>query len=347
MSGIAVKYQVFISSTYEDLKEERDVVVKAVLEMGHIPVGMEMFSAGDDEQWKIIQSHIDDSDYYVVIVAHRYGSIWEGISFTEREYDYALKIGVPILGFVIDDQATWNPKFIEKERADELKAFVNKVKKKPVGFWKNKESLYGLIPIALMKQMTASPRAGWIRGTAAADPRVLAELSRLSSENAELRSRVNANSVAEPNLAIELDSSEFSVEKDGRDWKGRIRSTLIFTSRDGRTYFLPVNQIRLETKADKGWSEMAVERDFGASGLWSFQNSQTLPLRSGILTMAVANGQMGPVTVRWIVVIAGFGLKCSITAQLHSSDKVIDANSAKTGTKLRWSYKGGAITQFE
>ncbi len=42
------KYQVFISSTYEDLKEERDQAIKAVLEMGHIPVGMEMFSAADE-----------------------------------------------------------------------------------------------------------------------------------------------------------------------------------------------------------------------------------------------------------------------------------------------------------
>ena len=58
---MAVKYQVFVSSTYEDLKIERDVVIKAVLEMGHIPVGMEMFSAADDEQWKVIARHIDES----------------------------------------------------------------------------------------------------------------------------------------------------------------------------------------------------------------------------------------------------------------------------------------------
>ena len=53
---MAVKYQVFVSSTYEDLKAEREVVVKAVLEMGHIPVGMEMFSAADQQQWQIIPS---------------------------------------------------------------------------------------------------------------------------------------------------------------------------------------------------------------------------------------------------------------------------------------------------
>ena len=84
------KYQVFISSTYTDLFEEREQVIKATLELEHIPVGMEMFSAADERQWKIITRQIDQSDYYAVIVAHRYDSVQKGISFTEKEYDYAL-----------------------------------------------------------------------------------------------------------------------------------------------------------------------------------------------------------------------------------------------------------------
>src|SRR3712207_6374119 len=100
---MATKYQIFVSSTYEDLKAERDQVIRAVLEMGHIPVGMEMFSAADEEQWQIITRQIDQSDYYVVLVAHRYGSTVEGISYTEKEYDYAVRSGVPALGFIITD----------------------------------------------------------------------------------------------------------------------------------------------------------------------------------------------------------------------------------------------------
>lgn len=103
-----IKYQIFVSSTYEDLKDERALVIKAILEMGHIPVGMEMFSAGDEEQWKQIQRQIDDCDYYVVIVAHRYGSMDKKVSYTEKEYDYAFQKGIPTLGFVIDDNAVWH-----------------------------------------------------------------------------------------------------------------------------------------------------------------------------------------------------------------------------------------------
>lgn len=83
------KYQIFVSSTYEDLKEERDQAIKAILEMGHIPVGMEMFSAADEEQWQLIARQIEATDYYIIIVGHRYGSeTREGISYTEKEFDY-------------------------------------------------------------------------------------------------------------------------------------------------------------------------------------------------------------------------------------------------------------------
>jgi hypothetical protein len=41
-----------------------------------------MFNAADEEQWPIISRHIDESDYYVVVVAHRYGSTIGDLSFT-------------------------------------------------------------------------------------------------------------------------------------------------------------------------------------------------------------------------------------------------------------------------
>ena len=57
------RYQVFVSSTYDDLREERAEVIQALLELDCIPAGMELFPAGDDEQWKVIRRVIDESDY--------------------------------------------------------------------------------------------------------------------------------------------------------------------------------------------------------------------------------------------------------------------------------------------
>lgn len=187
---VTKKFQVFVSSTYSDLAEERDQVIKAVLEMGHIPVGMEMFSAADEEQWKIIARQIDEIDYYIVIVAHRYGSVTaEGIGYTEKEFDYAAAKGIPILGFVIDDKAPWpNDRYeTDNKSKDKLGKFKDKVKSRLIQFWTNKGELHGRFSIALMKAITANPRTGWVRANQAAGADVINELSRLSSENAALR----------------------------------------------------------------------------------------------------------------------------------------------------------------
>jgi hypothetical protein len=53
------KLQVFVSSTYEDLKEERQAAVEAILSAGHIPAGMELFAAGDEPQMQVIRDWIE------------------------------------------------------------------------------------------------------------------------------------------------------------------------------------------------------------------------------------------------------------------------------------------------
>lgn len=215
------KYQVFVSSTYQDLKDEREQVIKAVLEMGHIPVGMEMFSAADDEQWKIITRQIDEIDYYVVVVAHRYGSVTsDGIGYTEKEFDYAISKGVPVLGFVIDDTAPW-PKSKHEEDVKgqkKLVEFKKKIKGRLIQFWKNKEDLHGKFSISLMKAITANPRTGWVRANEVAGPEVTKELTRLSSENAALRDQLDV------------------LKRAGEGHQDEVRSAIRVLSNNSRTF---------------------------------------------------------------------------------------------------------------
>jgi hypothetical protein len=64
----------------------------------HIPAGMENFTVTDDRGWQTIKSVIDRSDYYVLILAGRYGSVdSDGQSWTEKEYQYATSKGIPVL----------------------------------------------------------------------------------------------------------------------------------------------------------------------------------------------------------------------------------------------------------
>jgi hypothetical protein len=213
------KFQIFVSSTYQDLKDEREQVIKAVLEMGHIPVGMEMFSAADEEQWKIIARQIDEIDYYVLILAHRYGSVTsDGISYTEKEYDYAVSKGVPILAFVIDDSAAWPKDRFEEETKGikKLAEFKKKAKGRLIQFWKNREELHARVSISLMKAITANPRTGWVRASTISGPEVTNELIRLSSENAALRAEVA------------------SIKTSVNDKKDEIRSTIRILSTNTR-----------------------------------------------------------------------------------------------------------------
>ncbi len=119
------KYQIFISSTYTDLIEERKKVRDTILNMLHFPVGMEVFGAADEEQWEIIKDTIDSSDYYVLIIARRYGTIISegpdaGISYTEKEYRYAKEKGIPILAFLMDDSVAVTIDKIDSEHKEEL-----------------------------------------------------------------------------------------------------------------------------------------------------------------------------------------------------------------------------------
>src|SRR5262245_52573587 len=128
-------YKVFVSSTYEDLREERSAVQRALLQLGCLPIGMELFPAADEETWQFIESQIDDADYYVIIVAGKYGSVApDGTSFTEKEYDYAVAKKKPGIGFVHGDPGSIISDRTEKEndRRSKLELFLTKVKQRPV-----------------------------------------------------------------------------------------------------------------------------------------------------------------------------------------------------------------------
>ncbi|MGB6129457.1 MAG: DUF4062 domain-containing protein, partial [Psychrilyobacter sp.] len=162
------KYQVFISSTYKDLIEARQKVSDEILKSYNLPIGMELFSASNKSQWEIITKIIDNTDYYVLILGHRYGSLNEdGIGYTEMEYDYAKSLGIPILSFVRSEDVSTKPS--ERETDPELIKKLNAFRKKVTAdkmceFWKTEDELKSTVMGALYKEFYTSPRIGWIRG---------------------------------------------------------------------------------------------------------------------------------------------------------------------------------------
>jgi hypothetical protein len=174
-----VRYQVFVSSTYEDLREERQQATQAILEAGCFPSEMELFPASDDTQWELIKRVIEESDYYIVIVAGRYGSLGsDGISYTEMEYDYAGEKGIPVLGFVrnsIGDISFDNTEKSEKGQK-KLEAFRRKVMSRTCRKYSTAPELGMAVMKSLMAEARIRPRTGWVRADQArSDPDVQRE----------------------------------------------------------------------------------------------------------------------------------------------------------------------------
>lgn len=160
------KYQVFLSSTYIDLIEARNKVINALLEMDFIPTGMELFPADDDEQWQHIKRVVDECDYYVVIIAGRYGSIGpDGKSYTQMEYEYAQSKGKPTIAFLHEKPDTLPGHFTEQTEIGRagLDSFRKICQKKLVKYWSTPEQLAGLVYTSLSKLVLNKPGIGWIR----------------------------------------------------------------------------------------------------------------------------------------------------------------------------------------
>jgi hypothetical protein len=184
-------YSVFVSSTYDDLREERAEVQKALLKLRCMPIGMELFGAADEETWEFIKRQITECDYYVVVIADRYGSLAaDGLSYTEKEYDYAREIHKPVLAFIHGNRGSI-PRDKTESDADKrrkLDAFIQKVEGFPVDFFASPHELATQVTVSFVNLRDRRPAVGFIRADQAPD---LEKYNELLKENARLRSDVS------------------------------------------------------------------------------------------------------------------------------------------------------------
>lgn len=139
------KLQIFISSTFSDLQTERQTAVEAILRAGHIPAGMELFSAGSESQLEIIKRWINESDVYMLILGGRYGSIENssGLSYTEIEYRYAIEKRNPVFAIIASDELMelkvkeLGTGIIERKAVDKYEEFRKLVLSKICRFFKD------------------------------------------------------------------------------------------------------------------------------------------------------------------------------------------------------------------
>jgi hypothetical protein len=195
------RYSVFISSTFEDLKAERQAVQDVVISAGDFPVQMESFPAADEDQFEFIKALIDKCDYYILIVAGRYGTPTEdGMSYTEKEYRHAVSKGIPVLVMLHGDRGCIPANKSEdtaegKRRLAEFVAEVETTRLRKI--WINPDALKLAVREALDHAKATKPAVGWVRGDAVASMEALEELNEVRKENAKFRDTIG-------NLEVEL-----------------------------------------------------------------------------------------------------------------------------------------------
>lgn len=199
------KFQVFISSTYTDLIEERQQAVKAVLDSNHIPAGMELFKANNQDQMDIIKQWIDESDVFMLILGGRYGSLDPSTkkSYTHLEYEYALKKKMPVFTLILTEQMIKEKiskshrsleEFHESKNSKKYNAFLEQVKTgSVVKFINNIYQIDSSVMGSLKHFEKDSNIGGWIRtnDNSIMSLDTLTHIENLQKEITQLKSKNN------------------------------------------------------------------------------------------------------------------------------------------------------------
>lgn len=202
------RYQIFISSTYKDLQEERQEVLKSVLKLRHIPVGMEHFVATNKEQFDYIKRLLDETDYYILIIGNRYGSQAEdGISYTEKEFDYAVSLGIPVIACIHSNPDSFpvNKSDVAADAKQKLQEFRDKVMHhRMVSYfnWENPSALSAEVVVALINAINDNPRPGWERVASYENSDLLNQINDLRIENNRMKALLEKKTQLEEQVQI-------------------------------------------------------------------------------------------------------------------------------------------------
>lgn len=285
------KYQVFISSTFTDMRAERQAAVEAVLLADHIPAGMELFSAGDKSQLDVIRKWIRDSDIFMLILGGRYGSIEpdSGLSYIELEYNYAQSLNKPFFavvlsGSALERKAKSSSDVFEKDNRTKYDAFKQRVLGKISSLVDDEKDIKLYAFKAISDAIENNKLAGWVRESEAVNIQPLVDqIEQLSTSNSELRDEVErldalaGQSTAIENIAGLDDKFRVNVTCDRHSWRETGRVTwdttwgaifsmiaprLISHPNDAQVKDYLSNEVVKATGINDGYQEYIDEQDF-------------------------------------------------------------------------------------
>lgn len=165
-------YCAFISSVYESLKDERSEVIDCLLDFRVFPICMEHFTVSVDRNFGDIKRFIDESDIFILLLGKKYGSTDEnGVSWTEREFDYAVERRKNIVAIICDElgkEMNYTEEQLEK-RVSEGSADSDLPKQvrfaRKIGFTRTVSDKLSISTIITqyLRQVDYSTCVGWLR----------------------------------------------------------------------------------------------------------------------------------------------------------------------------------------
>jgi len=253
------RYQVFVSSTYTDLIDERAEIMQALLELDCMPAGMELFPAANEQQWNWIKKVIDESDYYLVVIGGRYGTISNatGMSYTEMEYRYAIDTAKPVIAFLHDD-----PSKIESGKTEhapqarkKLDQFRKLAEQRLCKYWSSSTELGAKVSRSLTQLIKHQPAPGWIRADQVPEDHSQTVLN-MKKQIEELEERLRQVGLEEP---IGIDGLSKGHNTFAVDFSFETKKSK--TGKNGVTYWTKGDEFdhSLETTWDELFAYLAPE----------------------------------------------------------------------------------------
>ena len=185
------RYFVFISSA-QDLKTERNELIRIVSELGAIPITMDTFDITQEKDREIIKMFIGECDYFLNLTAYKIGEAVGKTFALEYEYTSAIEAKIPVLSLIVSEKARWKDTKKEKDAVSKrvVENFKKKLEKHTHDKWTNMADLKQKALYLLSREMNINPRRGWVPSTEAVEPSVANELCRLLRENEDLKNQV-------------------------------------------------------------------------------------------------------------------------------------------------------------
>jgi len=153
----ASSQRVFVSSTINDMREERQATRAAIEATGAIPVMWELVTPAEQRAAETYKAGVLGSDIYLLILKERYGQrLQSGYSATEEEYETAKAAGKTILIWTKDG-------VLSSQREGQLNRWIADLQQfHSIGLYTNPDELAFKVDQAL-RRLAVEDTYGWAR----------------------------------------------------------------------------------------------------------------------------------------------------------------------------------------